>query len=152
MNKQSFIVRPDSFARATWKKAFDFGAELLEYGPVQVTVRSVKETRSQEQNDRMWAMLTDISKQVEWPVDGKQQKLDAEEWKHIFSAGLKQHQRVAAGLEGGFVILGQRTSKMTVRQMTDLIDLVQAFGDQRGVQWSDPKAQSFQQTYMQAAA
>jgi len=152
MNKKSFIVRPDSFARATWKKAFDFGAELLEYGAVQVVVRSIKETRSQEQNDRMWAMLTDISKQVDWHVDGKLEKLDAEEWKHIFSAGLKHHQRVAAGLEGGFVILGQRTSKMTVRQMTDLITLIFAFGDQRGVQWSDPKTASFQQTYMRAAA
>ncbi len=151
MNKQTFIVRPDSFARATWKKAFDFGAELLEYGAVQVIVRSVKETRSQEQNDRMWAMLTDISKQIDWPVDGKLQRLDPEEWKHIFSAGLKQHQRVAAGLEGGFVILGQRTSKMNVRQMTDLITLMFAFGDQRGVQWTDPQTKSFQQTYMEAA-
>ena len=40
---------------------------------------------------------------------------------------------------------------MTVKQMTDMIDLIQAFGCQRGVAWSDPKEQSFQQAYQDAA-
>lgn len=99
----------------------------------------VGERRTSEQNDRMWAMLTDISQQVEWPVDGKLQKLIPEDWKHILSAGLKREQRVAQGVDGGFVILGQRTSKMTKRQLSDLLELIAAFGAERGVVWSEPE-------------
>ena len=50
----------------------------------------------------------------------------------VASAG----QRVAQGIEGGWVMLGQRTSKMTEAEMSELITLAHAFGDQRGVQWS----------------
>lgn len=91
--------------------------------------------RSVEQNDRMWAMLTDISKQVQWPVDGKLQYLPAEDWKHVISAGLRREQRVAHGIDGGFVILGQRTSKMSKRELSDLMELIAAFGAERGVEW-----------------
>ena len=93
--------------------------------------------RSLEQNDRMWAMLTEVAEQVEWPIDGKMQKLHPDDWKHILSAGLKREQKVAQGIDGGFVILGQRTSKMTKREMSDLIELILAFGAERGVKFSD---------------
>lgn len=95
-----------------------------------------KATRSTDQNALMWSCLTDISRQVDWPVDGKTQKLSAEEWKDILSAGLAKTQRVAQGIEGGWVMLGQRTSRMTVAEMSDLIQLAHAFGDQHGVRWS----------------
>lgn len=94
------------------------------------------QTRSTGQNRILWSILSDLSRQVEWPVDGKAQRLDAEDWKHILTAGLKRTQRVAQGIEGGWVMLGQRTSKMTVAEMSELITLAHAFGDQRGVQWS----------------
>lgn len=93
--------------------------------------------RSLEQNDLLWAMLTEVSKQLEWPVDGKMQKLCPEDWKHILSAGLKREQKVAQGIDGGFVILGQRTSKMTKREMSDLIELIAAFGAEHGVLFSE---------------
>jgi hypothetical protein len=90
-------------------------------------------TRNLEQNACMWATLTDIAKQVEW--HGR--KLDAESWKHIFTSSL-QKMDVVPNLEGtGFVALGLSTSKMTKRQMSDLIELATAFGAQRGVIWSD---------------
>lgn len=95
-----------------------------------------KETRSTAQNRLMWSVLADLAAQVEWPVDGRMTKLDAKDWKHVLSAGLKKHQRVAHGIEGGFVMLGQRTSRMTVAEMAELITLAHAFGDERGVAWS----------------
>lgn len=94
------------------------------------------ETRSTAANRLLWSCLNDISRQVEWPVDGKLQKLDAEDWKAILSAGVTKAQRVAQGVEGGFVMLGQRTSKMTRAEFTALIDFCHAFGDSRGIQWS----------------
>ena len=93
--------------------------------------------RSLEQNDRMWAMLGEVADQVEWLVDGKLQKLAPEEWKDILSASLKREQRVAQGIDGGFVILGQRTSKMTKRELSDLMELISAFGAERGVKFSE---------------
>jgi len=94
------------------------------------------ETRSLAQNRLMWSVLADLSKQVQWPVDGRLQHLDAEDWKDVLSAGLKRHQRVAQGIEGGFVILGQHTSKLTVSEMADLVTIAHALGDEHGVVWS----------------
>ena len=93
-------------------------------------------TRSLEQNSRLWATLTDIANQVQWPVDGKMQWLTPEDWKDILTAGVRKTQRIAAGIEGGFVMLGQRTSRMKVAEMSELIELAIFFGDSRQVKWS----------------
>ena len=89
------------------------------------------QTRSLEQNARLWAMLDEISKQVDWYG----RKLTAEEWKHVFSASLKK-QDVVPGLDGGFVVLGLSTSKMTKAEMCDLQTLIEAFGAERDVRFS----------------
>lgn len=96
--------------------------------------------RSHEANARMWCRLEDVSRQVDWPVNGKLGKLSREDWKDIFSAELGKEQRIAQGLSGGFVLLGLRTSKMRKREMMDLILIIEAFGAERGVTWSDPLA------------
>ena len=102
----------------------------------RLTVTVKTETRSAEQNALFWSALNDISKQVEWPVDGRLSKLEPDDWKHILSAGLKRHQRIAAGIDGGFVVMGQSTSKLTKAEMSELVTLCHAFGDERGVKWS----------------
>ena len=90
-----------------------------------------QEKRSQEQNALMWSVLTDLSKQVLWHGE----KLTKEEYKDLLTAGLKK-QRAIPGIDGGFVVLGSSTSKMTKQEMTDLITLAHAFGDEREVKWS----------------
>lgn len=87
-----------------------------------------KETRSSEQNRRLWAMLTEVSEQVDWYG----QKLSAEDWKHVFTASLRK-QRAVPGIDGGIVVLGQSTSKMTKAEMTELQDLIEAFSAERGI-------------------
>jgi len=86
--------------------------------------------RSLEQNRMMWANLEDIAQQVVWYGV----KLTKEEWKDVLTAALKK-QKVVPGIEGGFVVLGARTSKMTVPEMTELIELSTAFGTQQGVKF-----------------
>lgn len=98
--------------------------------------------RSAEQNARMWAMLTDLSKQLQWPVDGEMQWLSKEDWKVIISAGLKRQQRVAKGIEGGFVMLGESTSRMTMKDFAAMIELMFAFGALHGIVWTDPAVPS----------
>lgn len=97
----------------------------------KMTLEVKKQTRSTEQNARMWAMLTEISDQVNWYG----RKLTPTEWKHVFSASLKK-QDVVPGLDGGFVVLGQSTSNMTRAEMSDLQTLMEAFGAQQGVKFS----------------
>ena len=95
----------------------------------------VKEPRrSTEQNARMWAMLDDVSRQVVWY--GKH--LTCEEWKHVFTAALKKSE-VVPGIDGGFVVVGQSTSRMTKAELSDLMEIISAFGAERGVEWSDEK-------------
>lgn len=86
------------------------------------------ETRSNEQNRRLWAMLTDVSQQVDWYG----QKLTPDDWKDVMTAALKK-ERVVPGINGGFVVLGQRTSRMTKAEMCDLQTLIEAFGAEQGV-------------------
>lgn len=96
--------------------------------------------RSIEQNRLMWDLLTDLSNQLRWPVNGVLTKLTKEEWKVVCSAGLKQQQRIAAGIDGGFVMLGASTSKMKKKEMTELIEVIYAFGAQQGVEWTKEAA------------
>jgi len=89
--------------------------------------------RSLPQNARMWAMLGEVAAQVDWHG----QKLAAEEWKDVFTASLKR-QKVVPGLDGGFVVLGSSTSKMSKAEMGEMMDLIEAFSAQHGVRFSAP--------------
>lgn len=91
-------------------------------------------TRSLEQNARLWAVLSEVSEQVTW--HGK--RLTPEDWKHVFSAGLKKL-AVVPNLDGtGFVALGQSTRQMSKREFADLMTLIDAFAAERGVILSEP--------------
>jgi len=90
------------------------------------------ETRSLEQNAKMWAVLTDISKQVDWYG----QKLSPDDWKHVLSASLRK-QRAVPGIDGGFVVVGLSTSNMTIAEMSEMIELAHAFGANHNVVFKD---------------
>jgi hypothetical protein len=100
----------------------------------RVVVEIKPETRTLAQNARLWAMLTDVSKQVNWYG----RKLSQEEWKHVFTASLSK-QDVVPGIDGGFVVLGKSTSKMTKPEMSELQQLIEAFGAQQGVRFTAPE-------------
>lgn len=100
----------------------------------RLTLEVRPEKRSDAQNRRLWAMLRDISEQVNWHGN----RLTDEEWKDVFTASLKR-QKVVPGLDGGFVVCGQRTSKMTKAEMAELQELMEAFGAQQGVRFRAPE-------------
>ena len=89
-------------------------------------------TRSLDQNAKMWACLTDISRQVDWYG----QKLSPDDWKHVLSASLRK-QRAVPGIDGGFVVVGLSTSQMTIAEMSEMIELAHAFGANKGVVFHD---------------
>jgi hypothetical protein len=109
-------------------------AQAVNDAQVGDVVKIAEPTRSLDQNAKLWPMLADISQQVDWYG----QHLTDGEWKDVFTAALKK-QKVVPGLDGGFVVCGGSTSKMTKREFSELIELMYAFGSdpKHPVQWSD---------------
>ena len=99
--------------------------------PAGMVVSITEQKRSSEASAKMWAMLGEVAQQVVWHG----QKLSPEDWKNVFSASLKK-QRVVPSLDGGFVVMAQSTSKMTKSEMSDLIQLIDAFGAEKNVRFS----------------
>lgn len=94
-----------------------------------------KPTRSTLQNALLWSCLADVSKQVNWYG----QYLSPEDWKDVLTASLR-HCRVVPGIDKGtFVPLGMRTSQMTMPEMSELLELIYAFGAEHGVNFTDPE-------------
>lgn len=87
--------------------------------------------RSDAQNRRMWAMLRDISRQVEWYG----RKLDEESWKHVFSAAVQQQDAVP-GINGGFVVLGVSTRKQSKTWFNEMFLVMESFAAERGVKFT----------------
>ena len=129
MSKQTFFLRGEAVRQNALRVIGQ-----LPVDPLRPLVVEIKEmNRNLDQNAKMWAVLTDVANQVEWYG----QKLGKDDWKHMFTASLNK-MRVVPAIDGhGFVGLGYSTSKMSVREMADLIELAQAFGSEHGVKWGD---------------
>lgn len=93
--------------------------------------------RSMPQNDRMWAMLTDIATQLPWHG----LKLTPQDWKFIFLDALKREVRAVPNIDGtGFVNIGRSSSDLTKAEMSDLIELIAQFGVKHRVIFHDQEA------------
>jgi hypothetical protein len=100
--------------------------------PVGTRVEYRAPKRSLPQNALLWMRLGEISRKVEWYG----QHLSPDDWKDVFTASLRRA-RVVPGLEpGSFVPLGMRTSDMSKEEMTNLLELIDAFAAERGVEFT----------------
>lgn len=127
LRQREHLQRLGALIREHWEEQAQVGR------PLEVVVREYEPRRSTDANAMMWALLTDIARQVEWHG----QRLAPADWKEMFSASLRR-QRVVPAIDGaGFVVLGQSSSRMTKTQFSDLLELILAFGAERGVQWSE---------------
>jgi hypothetical protein len=98
-------------------------------------VRIKEPTRSLEQNSLLWRLLQAFSDQLLWPVNGHMTKLSAEDFKDVFSAAFRQETvRLAQGLNGGVVMLGARTSKMSKREFSEFIEFLHMVAAERGIE------------------
>jgi hypothetical protein len=104
--------------------------------PLGTRVEFKEVKRTLPQNDRMWAMLTDVSQQA--MLGGK--KFTPDQWKVIFLHGLGQEITLLPSLDGhGFVPWGQSSSDLSKDEMTGLIELIFKFGAEHGVQFQDER-------------
>jgi hypothetical protein len=88
--------------------------------------------RTNLQNSKMWAMLNDIS-----TSEMLGRKETPENWKAICMNACGWDVQFLAGMDGRPFPSGFRSSQMTVKQMGDLIDFMQAAGDENGVTWKE---------------
>lgn len=139
MTAVQYIASVDNL-RDKFAAAYRHASALV--GPlvgVTLTVEPYESLRTLDQNKKLWPMLSDISKQVPWVLNGVTCKLKPDQWKDIFTAALAQEQNIAPGINGGFVMLGTRTSRMRKKAFCELIELIYAFGADKSVVWIDPE-------------
>lgn len=110
--------------------------ELIDHAPDGYVVRFSEPKRTTEQNDRFWAMLTDLS--VSKP-EGRTHTPDV--WKALVMHACGHEVQFQIGLNGEPFPTGFRSSRLTKAQMSDLIEWVQQYGDAHGVVWKNEKAE-----------
>ena len=89
-----------------------------------------KSKRSMPQNDKMWALLTEVSQQVEH--NGR--KYEPDQWKVLFMHACGREVQFLPALDGStFLPWGQSSSELTKEEMSDLIEFILAWGAQHGV-------------------
>jgi hypothetical protein len=121
------IVLGSKFSRERAKK-------IIDYAPAGYVASIAAPKRTLEQNDKLWAMLTDISHAK--PL-GRRHTPD--DWKAIAMNACGWECQFCEGLDGRPFPMGFRSSQLTKTQMSALIEWLQAFGDEHGVRWSEPQ-------------
>ena len=117
--------------------AWETAGKLLE-GQESIKIEVREKNRTDEQNAKLHAMLSDISKQKEF--GGKKRTI--EQWKMIFVSGHRiatgGTAEIAVGLEGEVINLRESTAQMGVRRLASLIEYVGAWAAENGVVFKTP--------------
>lgn len=99
------------------------------------------EINSWEQKKRFHAMVRDIARHIPAWCD---MPMDEEDWKRLLLAGAFGQHVVPNPLGDGFVVANKmRVRGMPKPNMTELIEQMLAFGNERGVEWKDPEWQAY---------
>jgi hypothetical protein len=107
---------------------------LIDYAPNGAVVTIKAATRSTDQNDKMWSMISDISRAK---PDGRMHT--PEVWKALFMHACGHAVQFEHGLDGQPFPVGFRSSRLTKQQMSDLIEFVYKYGAEKGVVWTEPE-------------
>lgn len=99
-----------------------------------LAVEIKKQRRTLEQNAYFWALLTDIAEQLPTYHDIKMTK---ELYRDLFTGTLRGCTFVPASDSKGMVAIGGGSSRLNKSEFADLITLVEMFGANNGVKFSD---------------
>lgn len=110
----------------------EFAKALIDKAPIDAVVKISEAKRSDDQNAKMWAMLSDISRAK--PEDRKH---TPEVWKCLFMNALGHEAAFEMGLDSRPFPIGFQSSRLTKAQMSDLIEFIYAYGAQHNVKWSE---------------
>lgn len=105
---------------------------LIDKAPDGYVASVAEPKRTLDQNNKLWAMLTDVSRCK--PLGRKH---TPEVWKTLFMSACGYEVQFLMGLDGNPFPAGFRSSRLTKAQMAELITFVQAWGDEHGVVWTE---------------
>ncbi|EGT77643.1 putative recombination protein NinB [Haemophilus haemolyticus M21127] len=132
-DKQVFYLRNEQVRSNC--QAFIQGLPTDDKKPLVVKIQPI--TRSLEQNSKLHALLSDISKQCEF--NGKKRDIDT--WKMIMVSAHKiatgGQAEMVIGLEGEVINLRESTAQMSVKRLASLIEYITCWGVQNGVRFND---------------
>lgn len=110
--------------------------DLIDKAPDNAVVRISEAKRSLEQNSKLWAMLSDISRAK---PEGRTHT--PEMWKCLFMNACGHEVQFLNGLESGNPFpVGFSSSRLKVSEMRDLIEFIAAYGARHNVRWSEELA------------
>jgi len=125
-------------SRAIREKAIDWIMRL----PAGTRVEFKGPQRTLEQNDKLWAMWTDVSSQH--CIDGR--RYSPTDWRLIFLTAYAEEmgmeiRHLPAIHRAGLIPCGRSSSDLSVREASELIEWMLAWGAEQNppIVWSDPK-------------
>lgn len=104
---------------------------IIDRAPPGYVMTLAEPKRTLDQNDLLWSCLTDIS--IAKPMG---RRMIPEEWKCVFMAAAGWECQFVEGLDGRPFPMGFRSSKLTKKQMSDLLDFILAWGAENGIRWT----------------
>jgi hypothetical protein len=116
----------------------DLAFQLIARAPQDAVVTIKEAGRNLDQNARLWAMLSDVSRAK---PEGRTHT--PEVWKCLFMQALGHETRFEMGLDNRPFPVGFSSSKLSKRDFADLITFVQEYGDRNRVQWSEPMPEGY---------
>lgn len=126
-----------------------FALSAVMKAPLGRQVRISKPTRTNEQNSRLHALLTDLSEQLIWPPPPANtgELHDLEYWKRACTLTwlheTNAHPEIITTLDGQHIgLFVPRTSELDVTEAASLNVWIEAFGSLNGVVWTEPKSKN----------
>ena len=110
----------------------ELAKKLIDKAPANAVVKISPEKRSDDQNAKMWAMLSDVSRAK---PEGRRHV--PEVWKCLFMQACGHEVAFEQGLDGRPFPIGFHSSKLTKAQMSDIIEFIYSYGAKHGVKWSE---------------
>jgi hypothetical protein len=111
--------------------------ELIDRAPPSAVVTVKQASRSTDQNAKLWAMLSDLSRAK---PEGRTHT--PEVWKALVMHACGHAVQFEIGLNGQPFPTGFRSSRLSVGEMADLITWIIQYGDEHGVEWTTPRSKS----------
>lgn len=109
-----------------------FAHTLIDKAPIDAVVKISPAKRSDDQNAKMWAMLSDVSRAK---PEGRMHT--PEVWKCLMMNALGHETAFEMGLDNRPFPVGFQSSQLTKAQMSDLIEFIYSYGAQHNVKWSE---------------
>lgn len=106
-------------------------ARMLANAPDGAVVNIRPASRTNDQNAKLWALLSDVSR-----AKPGGRSLTPDVWKCLFMNACGHAVQFEHGLSGEPFPIGFRSSRLSKEQMGELIDFIEMWGAQNGVQFS----------------